>query len=222
MNNLSSIICTLSQEDKKNFVAGLKKRNKRNDTKNIELFKLLDTDEPLEHPDLVLYGKSAKGAYHALCKRLHDALINFIASKRIEEESSKEMNALKLILVSRSFFQHQQVSIAFKTLARAELIAKKYSLYNTLNEVYQLQLGHAHLTNSVDFQEILKKFERNKRNIVQEENLNLFYAAIQDELTRKNPVISDIIERNLNLYQISITKNLSYQSLLKFYKSVTR
>ncbi|MGB5322149.1 hypothetical protein [Lutimonas sp.] len=215
MNNLSSIICTLSQEDKKNFVAGLKKRNKRNDTKNIELFKLLDTDEPLEHPDLVLYGKSAKGAYHALCKRLHDALINFIASKRIEEESSKEMNALKLILVSRSFFQHQQVSIAFKTLARAELIAKKYSLYNTLNEVYQLQLGHAHLTNSVDFQEILKKFERNKRNIVQEENLNLFYAAIQDELTRKNPVISDIIERNLNLYQISITKNLSYQSLFK-------
>ena len=215
MNNISAIIATLSTEDKKKFVLELKQRNKRNDTKNIDLFKLLDTQDTLKNPDLVLYGKSAKGAYHALCKRLHDALIDFIASKKIEEESSKEMNALKLVLVSRTFFQHQQISIAFKTLSKAALIAEKYSLYSVLNDVYQLQLANTHLNNSVDFQETLQKFQSNKRRIEQEENLNLFYAAIQDELTRKNPVLSDIIERNLNLYQINITKNLSYQSLFK-------
>ena len=215
MHNISLIISCLSQDDKKNFVSGLRQKNKRKDTKNIELFKLLNTDKTVERPDLVLYGKSAKGAYHALCKRLHDSLIDFIASKKIEDGSSKEMNALKLVLVSRAFFQHQQVSIAFKTLAKAQLIAEKYSLYGMLNDIYQLQLMHAHLNNSVDFQEILKKFWSNKHNINQEENLNLFYAAIQDELTRNNPVFSDIIERNLNSYQISITKNLSYQSLFK-------
>jgi hypothetical protein len=215
MNNISSIIATLSTEDKKKFVLGLKQKNKRDDTKNIDLFKLLDTQEPVENPDLVLYGKNAKGAYHALCKRLHDSLIDFVASKKIEGESSKEISALKLILASRTFFQHQQATIAFKTLAKAELIAEKYSLYNTLNEVYQLQLTHAHLNNSLNFQEILKKFQSNKYSIIQEENLNLFYAAIQAELSQKNPDLSDIIERNLNVYNISITKNLSYQSLFK-------
>ncbi len=215
MNNISAIVATLSTEDKKKFVLELKQRNKRNDTKNIDLFKLLDTHNPVENPDVVLYGKNAKGAYHALCKRLHDSLIDFVASKKIEGESSKEISVLKLILASRTFFQHNQVSIAFKTLAKAALIAEKYSLYSNLNEVYQLQLTHAHLNNSVDFHELLKKYQSNRHNIVQEENLNLFYAAIQDELTHKSPVLSDIIERNLNLYHISITKNLSYQSLFK-------
>lgn len=215
MNNISLIIATLTTEDKKNFVLRLKKRNKRNDAKNIDLFMLLDRQEPQENIDHILYGKSAKGAYHALCKRLHDTLVDFIASKKIEEASSKEMNALKLILVSRSFFQQQQIVIAFKTLAKAELIARKYSLYPTLHEVYELQLAHAHLSDLLDFQEVLKKFQKNKRKILQEENLNLFYAGIQNELSQKNPELSNIIERNLNSYEISITKNLSYQSLFK-------
>jgi len=48
-----------------------------------------------------------------------------------------------------------------------------------------------------------------------DENLNLFYATIQAELSQSNPVISDIINRNLVTFNISITKNLSYQSLFK-------
>lgn len=215
MNNISLIIATLSAEDKKNFLLRLKKKNKRDDVKNIDLFMLLDRQEPQDNLDLILYGKRAKGAYHALCKRLHDTLVDFIASKKIVEASSKEMNALKLVLVSRTFFQQQQVSIAFKTLAKAELIARKYALYNTLHEVYELQLAHAHLNDSLDFKEILKKFQGNKRKVLQEENLNLFYASIQNELRIENPGLSDIIERNLSLYNISITKNLSYQSLFK-------
>ena len=215
MNNISLIIATLTAEDKKNFILMLKQRNKRTDAKNIDLFMLLDRQESQENLDVILYGKSAKGAYHALCKRLHDTLIDFIASKNIEEESSKEMNALKLVMVSRAFFQQQQAVIAFKTLAKAELIARKYALYNTLNEVYELQLAHAHLNELLNFQEVLKKFQKNKGKILQEENLNLFYAAIQNELSQKDPVLSDIIERNLSSYNISITKNLSYESLFK-------
>ena len=215
MNNISSIITTLSTEEKKKFVSGLKQKNKRNDTKNIDLFKLLDTNEPIKNPDLILYGKDAKGAYHALCKRLHDTLIDFVASRKIEGESSKEISALKLVLASRTFFKHQQISVAFKTLAKAESIAKKQSLYSTLNEIYQIQLAHAHLNESLDFHEILEKFKSNKTCMLEEEKLNLFYAAIQDELSLKNPVLSNIIERNLNTYDISITKNMNYHSLFK-------
>ena len=215
MNNISSIIATLSPDDKKKFVLELKQRNKRKDSKNIALFKLLDAPEPPENPELALYGKRAKGAYHAVCKRLHDGLIDFIALRRIEEESSKEMNTLKLIMVSRAFFQHQQFQIAFKTLAKAELIAEKYSLHSALNEIYQIQLSYAHLHTSLNFKKLLKKLQRNKHNLLEEDNLNLFYAAIQYELTQKSPGLSDIIERNLDVYNISISKNLSYQSLFK-------
>ena len=215
MNNISLIIATLTEEDKKNFILLLKKRNKRHDTKNIDLFTILDRQEPVENLDLILYGKSAKGAYHALCKRLHDSLIDFIASKNMEATSSNEMSALKLILVSRAFFQHQQVSIAFKTLAKAELIAKKHSLYGTLNEIHQIQLAHAHLQNSLDFEKLHKNVLKNKDRLTLEENLNLFYAAIQNELSMHNPQTSDIIDKNLSLYNISITKNLTYQSLFK-------
>lgn len=215
MHQISSIIATLSETDKKKFISDLKHRNKRNDTKNIALFKLMDTGDPIEDPDLMLYGKRAKGAYHALCKRLHESLIDFVALKYIEGESSKESSVLKLVLASSIFFEHQQYPIAFKTMARAERSARKYALYGLLNDIYNIQLAHAHLNKSVDFGEILKKYHKNRSNIQQEENLNLFYASVQNELTRKNPSISDILDRNMAEYKISITKNLSYQSLFK-------
>ena len=107
MNSLSSLISTLSTDDKKKFLFVLKQKNKRNDVKNIRLFQLLATDKDITNIDQVLYGKPSKGAYHALSKRLYDALIDFIATKGFEEESSIEMDALKLVLASRIFFKHK-------------------------------------------------------------------------------------------------------------------
>lgn len=215
MSNLHAIIATLSTEEKKEFVRTLKERNKRNDTKNVELFHLLDNEHLPSNIEVVLYGKSSKGAYHALSKRLHDLLIDFIATKGFDKESSEEMNALKLLLASRLFFQQKQSYIAFKTLAKAELIASKHFLFNILNEVYQTLLLHVHLNPTLDLQHLIEKYQANKLKIAQEENLNLFYATIQAELNHRNPGISDVINRNLVKFNISITKNLSYQSLFK-------
>lgn len=215
MSILHAIVASLSEEDKKEFIRNLKERNKRFDTKNITLFKLLDAPSLPLSIDVALYGKPSKGAYHALCKRLHDLLIDFIATKSFDKESSEEMTALKLLLASRIFFQQKQAQIGFKTLAKAELIARKNALFNILNEIYQTQLLQAHLNPALDLDEIIKKYQENKVNINQEENLNLFYATIQAELNGNNPSISDIINRNLVRFNISITKNLSYQSLFK-------
>ena len=41
MTDLNAIVSTLSSEDEQRFVNYLEKKNKRNDTKNIQLFKLL-------------------------------------------------------------------------------------------------------------------------------------------------------------------------------------
>jgi tetratricopeptide (TPR) repeat protein len=215
MSNIHAIIATLSNESKKEFVRNLRERNKRNDTKNVELFRLLDNANMPSDIDVILYGKPSKGAYHALSKRLHDLLIDFIATKGFDKESSEEMNALKLLLASRIFFQQKQFYIAFKTLSKAELIADKHSLFNILNEIYQTLLLHAHLNATLDLQKVIDKYQANRLNIGLEENLNLFYATIQKELNDSNPGISDIINRNLVKFNISITKNLSYQSLFK-------
>ncbi len=215
MSTLHSIIATLSTEDKKEFIRKLKERNKRFDTKNVELFRLLDSTNLPSNIDVILYGKSSKGAYHALSKRLHDLLIDFIATKGFDKESFEEMNALKLLLASRIFFEQKQPYIAFKTLAKAEIIARKHSLFNILNEIYQTLLLHIHLNTTSDLQRVIDNYYANKINIGQEENLNLFYARIQAELNQSNPSISDIINRNLVQFNISITKNLSYKSLFK-------
>ncbi len=215
MNLISNIIATLSNGDKKKFKKELKQKNKRSDTKNLELFELLDSQTEIKDIDKVLYGKKAKGAYHALSKRLHDTLIDFIATKNFERESSEEMDALKLVLASRLFIQHQQIPTAFKTLSKAELKAKKYGLYTILNEVYQTQIMNAHLSDSINLQDTITKYRNNKLILLQEEKLNLFYAAIHDELNNNNPIATDIIIRNLKTHDISITTDLGYPALYK-------
>jgi len=215
MNVIHAIIATLSKEDKQKFVRILKRRNKRSDSKNIQLFQLLDGPGELSNLDHTIYGRPAKGAYHALCKRLHDSLIDFIAIKDFDKESSKEKSALKLLMASRIFFQHKQNGIAFKTLAKAEIIGVKYSLFSFLNEIYYTQILHAHLNPSMSLQNVTEKFNQNKLNIIEDEKLNLFYATIQNELSQSNPMVSDVIKRNLIQFDISITKNLSYESLFK-------
>ena len=215
MNTTHAMIATLFEEDKKKFVQKLRLKNKRKDNKNIKLFQLLNTSNPPDHPEIILYGKPVKGAYHALCKRLNDSLIDFIAIKDFDRDSSKEMQALKLLLASRLLFQQNQIDIAFKVLAKAELIGVKYSLFSILNEIYHTQIVHVHLKPSIVFKELVKKYQKNKLRIFQEDNLSLFYATIQEELTQSNPQVSDIINRNLALFDISINKILSYPSLLK-------
>ena len=178
MNVISSIIEILSEDDRRKFILSLKQKNKRNDTKNIELFQYLSTSNSQKDIDVVLYGKPSKGAYHALSKRLHDALIDFVATKSFEGESSEEMMALKLVLASRIFFRHQKNAIAIKTLAKAEIKAKKHELYSILNEVYHTQIMNAHLNEGLNLKELIKKYQDNKEQILLEERLNLFYASI--------------------------------------------
>ena len=215
MNVNFKIIAILSNEDKKRFLLFLKEKNKRQDVKNIDLFKLLDTSREPENIDVLLYGKAAKGAYHALSKRLHDALIDFLATKSFENESSVEMKTLKLLLASRIFFKHQEIEIGFKTLVKAEAKAKKYLLYTVLSEIYLTKLEYTHLSKTIKLSTVIDAYKKNKLDIVSNENLGLFYATIHKELLENEVSFSEIIDKNLLLFDISITENLTYESLYK-------
>lgn len=215
MHVISSIIHTLSDESKRNFIAILRQKNKRNDTKNIQLFKLLDTTSTVKDLDIQIYGKRAKGAYHALCKRLHDTLIDFIAAKSFEEETSEEMETLKLLRASRSFFEQKQYKIAFKTITKAEQKAKTYALFSILNEIYYTQIQYAHLNRGIAIETLFANFRSNKKSLQQEENLNLFYATVQHELVKQQRDAVPIIKNTLSKFGLSITQDLTFRSLYK-------
>ncbi|MHA7058646.1 hypothetical protein ACWGOQ_0015585 [Aquimarina sp. M1] len=215
MNTLSTIIRTLSVEEKRIFIHVLKQKNKRNDTKNIQLFKLLDTSPDNKNLDIQIYGKKSKGAFHALCKRLHDNLIDFIASKSFENETSEEMEIFKLLLASRIFFEQKQYKIALKTIKKAELKAKTYDLFSVLHEIYYTKIQYAHVDPSISLEIVIQDFKRNQTLLKQEENLNLFYANIQNKLLQNENDITKIIKDSLRAYDISIYQDLTFRSLFK-------
>ncbi|MBQ4822903.1 hypothetical protein [Aquimarina sp. MMG016] len=215
MNSISSIIQTLTLEEKRSFITQLKQKNKRNDTKNIQLFKLFDSNEEVKNPDQVIYGKKSKGAFHALCKRLHDSLIDFIASKSFEGETSEEMEILKLLLSSRIFFEQKQYKIALKTIRKAEHKARKYDLFSILNEIYYTKIQYAHVNDKKSLHELIYDFNQNRKQFHQEENLNLFYATVQNELSKNTVDFESIIKATLVKFDISLTKDLTFRSLFK-------
>ncbi|WP_299259946.1 hypothetical protein [uncultured Aquimarina sp.] len=222
MNTISSIIATLSIEEKRKFISNLKQRNKRSDTKNIQLFKLLDTAPDSKDIDLQLYGKRAKGAFHALCKRLHDSLIDFIATKSFESETSEEMEILKLLLASRIFFEQKQYKIALKTIKKAELKAKTYDLFSILHEIYYTKIQYAHVDLNISLENLIKDFKNNQKLLQQEENLNLFYANIQNKLSQNRSNIAQAIRDSLDDFDLSITSDLTFRSLFKILEIINQ
>ena len=128
MRDIQSIITVLSTDEKQEFLLLLSRRTRRRDIKSIKLFKLINTGKTHDL-DIQLYGKPAKNAYHGLCKRLQDSLIDFVASKSFSGQTSEEIDQLKKLLASRIFFEHKQYTIAFKTLAKSEKEAIKTNAY---------------------------------------------------------------------------------------------
>lgn len=180
MNSVSGIINTLSINEKEEFIAFLKKKNKRHDTQNIQLFNLLKTNDIKD--EITIYKN--KPALYALRKRLYHSLIEFIANKRFEDDTTEERDILKLILVSRTFFEHSQHKAAFKVLEKAEVKALKIDRFNLLNEIYHTHIQYAYLDPSLHFSELVSKYEVNQKKFLQEERLNLAYASLRMELSK--------------------------------------
>ena len=103
MDELIDIIAFLSERERQRFIQFQQTRNQRGDTKNTELFRLL-CKKSYANLDTIIYGKPAKNSLYALTKRLKDSLIEFVAIRNFEEESSEEMYILRGLLAARVFF----------------------------------------------------------------------------------------------------------------------
>ncbi|WP_452218432.1 hypothetical protein [Lacinutrix undariae] len=219
MIDLHAIVETLSTEEQQKFISYLEKKNKRSDTKNILLFKLLvknehDTSAICES----LYQSQKKAAYHALRKRLFQSLIDFIANASLEEENSVDMQIIKYILAARTFLLHNKPKVAYKILDKAQLLAQEHFLFPMLNEIYHTKIQYAHSNPSINISQLITEFKANQKNYILEEELNIVYAKIREILNNINNKaeivdFETILNNTLKAHNISITDSMSFKSL---------
>ncbi len=213
MSDFYDVYSVFSVTEKKEFASFLRKRNRRGDTKNLELLRLLGSGQTKDL-DIALYGKPAKGALHALSKRLMDTLVDFVASNSFADETSLELEAMKFLLASRIFFEQKLYRIAFKTIRKAEAKALETDNYAILNEIHHTKIQYAHLNQEWVLTKLIAASERNHQLLVQDMQLNMVYAKIKLEL-RQNPMVSvsTIISKAFSEFQLEITEELTYKSL---------
>lgn len=219
MNHLNAIISTFSVDEQQRFINFLEKKNKRNDIKNIQLFKFL-VENKLSSKEMFtkLYDGNKQNAYHALRKRLYQSLIDFVANSKLEEENSIDIQIIKYILASRSFFQHKQFTVAYNILKKAETLAKEHYLFTLLSEIYHTQIQYSYSNPQIDIDNLISKFQDNQKHHHLENQLNIVYTKIRQALnaiTYKNEAVDfqNILQGILQEHNIDLKESLSFKSL---------
>ncbi len=216
---LKSIIDTFNPEDQQKFIVYLEQKNKRKDTKNIQLFKLLakgkDDSKSICYQ---LYKTRQNNAYHALRKRLFQSLIDFTANKNLEDENSVDMQIIKYILASRAYLLQKNYDIAYKILDKAERLADEHLLFPILNEIYHTKIQYAANYSKIDLEELILKQKENQKKHQLEDQLNIVYAKLKSVLNTINfegRVIHFETEFSeiLKAYNIELNESLSFKSL---------
>lgn len=212
---IKEIFDILTPDEQADFLGYLHKKNRRKDVKNIQLCKLILAGRTKDL-DVQLYGSSSKNAYHALSKRTQDTLIDFVANKSFENETSEELNILKLLLASRIFFEHKKPKMGFKVLARAEKMATNLDIYAILTEIYHTKIQYAHLHPELELAEVIAIANTNLKHFAREQQLNMAYALIKERFkTQPTAATKDVIEQALERFDIELDSNLSYKSLFQ-------
>ncbi|WP_111685364.1 hypothetical protein [Winogradskyella tangerina] len=216
---LNSIVNTFNHEEQQKFIGYLQQRNKRKDTKNIQLFKLMCIPEMTSKSICQqLYQKDHCNAYHALRKRLFQSLIDFTANKNLEDENSIDMQIIKYILASRTYLLQKNYDIAYKILDKAELLADEHLLYPILNEIYHTKIQYAPNYSKINLEELIKKQQENRVKHQLEDQLNIVYAQLKkvlDTFVYKGEALNfeEELESILANSNIELNKSLSFKSL---------
>lgn len=217
---LDELILVLSEDDLRAFRAFLKQRNKRGDTKNIDLLNSLlskDTDD-INIVNKLYEGFDNRDAYHALRKRLYDSLLHFMANKTLASASGEVYESLRLLLLGRYLLENELPRIALKCLSIAERKSVNFEQFSLLNEIYLTQIQYAHLFPEQNLELLMRNYLLNQSNIQREAKLNIVYAILRRELKEihlagKIVDLNVFIQNIISGYGISLKELLTYKSL---------
>lgn len=217
MDTLSELISLLNNNDEIDFKNFLKRKNKRDDVKNIELFDLVKTDD-INKKNRLYKTAENNDAYHALRKRLQDNLLLYLSQKTFEASNTEMYDALRLLVVSRFLLENDLAKLAFKCLERAEKLTSKLEQFTLLHDILLLKLQYAHVEHAEPLASLTGRFIANQEKMQKEAKLNLAYAFLRQELqdiNLKGKVInlSALIIATVRKYKIASSDLLTYKSI---------
>jgi len=213
MSEIKEVISLLSASEERRFIAYLSSRNKRHDTRNVDLFKAL-----VNNKEGKIKQKIGDNAYNVLKKRLFDRLLDFMATASLETEASIEASIIKQILISRKLFSYNKLKIAFRIMFKAEKEALRIDHYALLTEIYHSLIEHSHTDPTIDQEDLFRKFEFNNKNLIEQERLNMVYSVVrrafqENERTSDTINLKELLDSNYGKYGISPESGYSFQSL---------
>ena len=217
MDSLSELINLLNNNDRKLFRQFLRRKNKRDDVKNLHLLDLIETDD-ITGLNKLYSSKKNNDAYHALRKRLQDNLLLFLSQKTFESSHSDTYDALRLVVVGRFLLENDVAKVAFKCLDKAERLAEDLEQFNLLNELLLLKLQYAHLPEAEDLEALTARFLRNQADMQREAKLNIAYAFLRRELQEihlegKVVNLTALIITTIRKYKISVQDLMTHKSI---------
>jgi len=215
MTEINTVIKLLSRGEHQKFIKYLSLRNKRNDSKNIDLFKALANGNAM-----AIKNQIGSNAYNVLKKRLTDRLIDFMAQISFETEATSEIQIIKKLIVARKLFDYEHYKMAFKLLKNAETKAISISHYSLLNEIYHLLIQNSYHALSPDQNLIFERFEKNKTAFLTEERLNMVYAIVRKSFQgieyRSEAIdLKKILEENYSKFGIPKAYGYSFKTLFQ-------
>ncbi|WP_340203444.1 hypothetical protein [Ascidiimonas sp. W6] len=217
MNNLTAVIEKMSNEQRHRFIIYQKQKNRRSDTHNIQLFKLIASDKGKKITSEKIYGEENSAAFNALKKRLFDSLIEFIAVEGFDNDATNEMELLRLLLAARILLKQQQYKTAFKLLNKTILKAELLELYGLATEAYHTYIEYLHKDSSDNGQHIFLKAQKNIEKFKEAETLHMNFSLLRKLLSKNQ---NESIPANLSsllesLFTNSFTSqhSLTYKSL---------
>jgi hypothetical protein len=213
MDVCPELISIQKPEESASFITYLNARNKRQDTRNVELFKAL-----IQGKEQRVKTEIGSNAYHALKKRLTDQLIEFQGAKLLSNELSSENQVIKLIVLARKLFSEQKIDAGFTLLKRAEKNALALDHFSLLNEIYHTMIEHSSKTQKFAQDELFAKLERNNRRFLAQERLNVLYASIQQQFNSESFKIMptsfhEMYEEKRKLFGVDRDMTMDFKSL---------
>lgn len=208
MDTIKELVDVLTPKQQEGFITYLKGRNKRNDVRNIAVFKSY------------LKGTSSSGkrsgADHALHMRLKDRLVDYLANASLEHDASQQVSIIKHILVGRKLMQHGKYKMGFKILRKADTLATELTHYSLRGEILHTLIQFSYREEITDQQQLLEAFEKNQAAQLAEERLNMAYAVIRrqfHENQTEGEALASLVKEVYEQYQIPDEVGYSFKSL---------
>ena len=107
MSVVKDLVNIMTSKEKSGFIQYLNSRNKRNDARNIDLFKAYSNGDENKIKKTI-----GDNAYNVLNKRLSDRLIDFLGGSALDTVVTEESHLLKQLLLARRLFVFNADKIA--------------------------------------------------------------------------------------------------------------